>query len=213
MRLNLASSMRETSQGACVSTMMTRFAVAAFALLASFFLTACDGPRGLASDPPAYAAMAQSDTYLLSPGDKLRVTVFNEPDLTGEFQINHSGEVSFPLIGTIAAAGLSVTEFQNQLLRRLRNGYVRNARVSIEIATYRPFNVFGEVKNAGQYPFRPGLTVQDAIAMAGGFTYRANSRTAYVRRANANGELTVQLDGPRVSILPGDDVRVAERYF
>jgi polysaccharide export outer membrane protein len=99
------------------------------------------------------------------------------------------------------------------LLKRLRNGYVRNARVSVEVAAYRPFNVFGEVRNSGQYPFRPGLTVQDAIAMAGGFTYRANSRTAYVRRANANTETAVQLDGPRVSILPGDDVRVPERYF
>jgi polysaccharide export outer membrane protein len=192
--------------------MMTRCVVAALALLASL-LTACDGPRGLAGDLPAHAALAQSDTYLLSPGDKLKVTVFNEPDLTGEFQINHAGDVAFPLIGSIPAAGLSVAEFQNQLLRRLRNGYVRNARVSIEIASYRPFNVFGEVRNAGQYPFRPGLTVQDAIAMAGGFTYRANSRTAYVRRASANAETTVQLDGPRVSIFPGDDVRVPERYF
>jgi protein involved in polysaccharide export with SLBB domain len=186
--------------------------VAVLALFASL-LTACDGPRGLVGELPAHAAMAQADTYLLSPGDKLKVTVFNEPDLTGEFQVNHAGDIAFPLVGAIPAAGLSVAEFQNQLLRRLRNGYVRNARVSIEVASYRPFNVFGEVRNAGQYPFRPGLTVQDAIALAGGFTYRANSRTAYVRRANANTETTVQLDGPRVSILPGDDVRVPERYF
>jgi protein involved in polysaccharide export with SLBB domain len=198
-------------QGIRGATMM-KCLVAALALFASL-LTACDGPRGFAGDVPAHAAMAQSDTYLLSPGDKIKVTVFNEPDLTGEFQINSAGDVAFPLVGTVPAAGLSVAEFQNQLLRRLRNGYVRNARVSIEVASYRPFNVFGEVRNAGQYPFRPGLTVQDAIAMAGGFTYRANSRTAYVRRANANAETTVRLDGPRVSILPGDDVRVPERYF
>jgi polysaccharide export outer membrane protein len=192
--------------------MVTKCVIAILALLASS-LTACDGPRGIVGELPAQSAMAQSAAYLLSPGDKLRVTVFNEPDLTGEFQINHSGNIAFPLVGTIPAAGLSVPEFQNQLLRRLRGGYVRNPRVSIEIANYRPFNVFGEVRNAGQYPFRPGLTVQDAIAMAGGFTYRANSRTAYIRRANANGEMTVKLDGPRVSILPGDDVRVPERYF
>ena len=198
--------------GQGISGVTMRGVVAALALFASL-LTACDGPRGLVGELPAHAAMAQADTYLLSPGDKLKVTVFNEPDLTGEFQVNHAGDIAFPLVGTIPAAGLSVDEFQNQLLRRLRNGYVRNARVSIEVASYRPFNVFGEVRNAGQYPFRPGLTVQDAIAMAGGFTYRANSRTAYVRRANANTETTVQLDGPRVSILPGDDVRVPERYF
>jgi protein involved in polysaccharide export with SLBB domain len=198
--------------GQGISGVTMRGVIAALALFASL-LTACDGPRGLVGELPAHAAMAQADTYVLSPGDKLKVTVFNEPDLTGEFQVNHAGDIAFPLVGTIPAAGLSVAEFQNQLLRRLRNGYVRNARVSIEVASYRPFNVFGEVRNAGQYPFRPGLTVQDAIAMAGGFTYRANSRTAYVRRANANTETTVQLDGPRVSILPGDDVRVPERYF
>jgi protein involved in polysaccharide export with SLBB domain len=192
--------------------MMTRCALAALALLASL-LTACNGPLGLAGDPPARAAMAQADTYILSPGDKLKVTVFNEPDLTGEFQVNFSGEIAFPLIGSVPAAGMPIAEFQNQLQRRLRNGYVRNARVSIEVASYRPFNVFGEVRNSGQYQFRPGLTVQDAIAMAGGFTYRANTRTVYVRRGNANTEITVQLDGPRVPILPGDDVRVAERYF
>jgi protein involved in polysaccharide export with SLBB domain len=204
--------MHGMSQGTSGSTMMMRCVVAALALLASL-LTACDGPHGLLGEVPARAAMAQADTYLLSPGDKVKVTVFNEPDLTGEFQVDQSGNIAFPLIGTIAAAGMPVSEFQSQLLRRLRNGYVRNARVSIEIASYRPFNVFGEVRNAGQYPYRPGLTVQDAIAMAGGFTYRANSRTAYVRRSNANTEMSVRLDGPRVSILPGDDVRVPERYF
>jgi protein involved in polysaccharide export with SLBB domain len=198
--------------GTCGARLMTRCIAVVLALLASF-LTACDGPRGFTGELPAHAAMAQSDTYLLSPGDKLKVTVFNEPTLTGEFQVNSSGEVAFPLVGTVPAAGLSVAQFQSQLRRRLNNGYVRNAHVSIEVASYRPFNVFGEVKSAGQYPFRPGLTVQDAIAMAGGFTYRANSRTAYVRRANANSELTVQLEGPRVPILPGDDVRVPERYF
>jgi polysaccharide export outer membrane protein len=193
--------------------MMMRCAVAALALVATV-LTACSGPAIFAGDPPARSAMAQAaDTYLLSPGDRIKVTVFNEPDLTGEFQISHSGEIAFPLIGSVPAAGMTAAEFQNQLLRRLRNGYVRNARVSVEVASYRPFNVFGEVRNSGQYPFRPGLTVQDAIAMAGGFTYRANTRTVYVRRANANTELTVQLGGPRVSILPGDDVRVPERYF
>src|SRR5688572_1371619 len=96
-----------------VLTMMMRCVVGALALLASF-LSACDGPRGLVGEIPALAAMAQSDVYLLSPGDKLKVTVFNEPDLTGEFQVNPSGDVAFPLVGNVKAAGLSATEFQNQ---------------------------------------------------------------------------------------------------
>ena len=73
--------------------------------------------------------------------------------------------------------------------------------------------VIGEVKNAGQYPYRPGLTVQDAVAMAGGYTYRANTRTLYVRRTNAGGEDTVQTDSDRAPVLPGDNIRVPERYF
>ena len=81
------------------------------------------------------------------------------------------------------------------------------------MTNYRPFNVIGEVRNAGQYPYRPGLTVQDAVAMAGGYTYRANTRTLYVRRVNAGGEDTVQTDSDRAPVLPGDNIRVPERYF
>jgi polysaccharide export outer membrane protein len=90
---------------------------------------------------------------------------------------------------------------------------VKNPRVSVEISTYRPFNVIGEVKNAGQYPYRPGLTLNDAIAMAGGNTYRANQHTAYVRRADATGETTVQIDKSSMTVAPGDNIRIPERYF
>src|SRR5688500_7171973 len=97
--------------GQGISGVTMRGVIAALALFASS-LTACDGPRGLVGELPAHAAMAQADTYVLSPGDKLKVTVFNEPDLTGEFQVNHAGDIAFPLVGTIPAAGLSVAEFQ-----------------------------------------------------------------------------------------------------
>ena len=141
------------------------------------------------------------------------MVVFNEPDLTGEFQVGDTGSVAYPLVGDLPAAGISVQEFQQQLTTRLRGQYVKKPRVSVEIVNYRPFNVFGEVRNSGQYPFRPGISVQDAVAMAGGFTYRANTRTAYVRRAEAGGEITVAMDGERVAVQPGDDIRVPERYF
>jgi Polysaccharide biosynthesis/export protein len=119
----------------------TRQTVAVLAVLA-LPLTACDGPPGALGGLPAQPAMAQSTAYVLSPGDKIKITVFSEPDLTGEFEINDAGMIAYPLIGTIQAAGLSVTGFQDQLVRRLRGGYVRNPRVAIEIARYRPFNVF-----------------------------------------------------------------------
>jgi protein involved in polysaccharide export with SLBB domain len=174
----------------------------------------CDGPRGYVSDAAATtSAVDQSGVYRLAAGDKLKVTVFDEPNLTGEFQVNETGAVAFPLIGEVPATGASVAEFKDRLTAQLRKGYMRNPRVSVEVINYRPFNVIGEVRNAGQYQYRPGMTVQDAVAMAGGYTYRANTRTAYVRRAGAAGEMTVKLDGPRVPVMPGDDIRVPERFF
>ncbi len=159
------------------------------------------------------ASAQQASVYRLSPGDKVKVTVFNEEDLTGEFQVNDSGNVAFPLAGEVPAAGQSVAEFKDGLTRTLQGRYVKNPRVAVEMVNYRPFNVFGEVRNAGQYQYRPGMTVQDAVAMAGGYTYRANTRVLYVRRSEASGESTVKTDGERVTVLPGDNIRVPERYF
>ncbi len=184
-------------------------------VVASFSLAACDGPRGIVAlnaETPA-APVTSPGTYRMTPGDKVKVTVFNEADLTGEFQVNERGNVAFPLVGEVQAANATPDEFQQRLTARLRGKYVKNPRVSIEMINYQPFNVLGEVKNAGQYQYRPGLTIQDAVALAGGFTYRANTRTAYVRRADSSGEITVSTDGEKVPILPGDNIRVPERYF
>lgn len=174
----------------------------------------CDGARGIvANAEPAPIAVRPAATYRLTTGDKVKVTVYNEQDLTGEFQVNDAGNVSFPLAGDIPATGATVSEFQHRLTTKLRKGFVKNPRVSVEISNYRPFNVIGEVKNAGQYPYRPGLTLNDAVAMAGGFTYRANQHTAYVRRADTSGEATVQTDKDNVTVGPGDNIRIPERYF
>lgn len=186
------------------------FMITAIAL--SLPLAACDGPRGVLDGAASYASTTER-AYRLGPGDKLKVTVFNEDSLSGEFQVGETGGVAFPLVGNVKAAGLSVPEFQDGLTARLRQGYVRNPRVAVEVTNYRPFNVFGEVRNSGQYPFRPGMSVQDAVAAAGGFTYRANTRTAYIRRVDGSGEQTVALDGPKIAVMPGDDIRVPERYF
>ncbi|MES1155259.1 MAG: polysaccharide biosynthesis/export family protein [Pseudorhodoplanes sp.] len=172
----------------------------------------CDGARGIVANAEP-ASLSRPSAYRLTTGDKVKVTVYNEQDLTGEFQVNDAGNVSFPLAGDIPATGATVSEFQQRLVARLRKGFVKNPRVSVEISTYRPFNVIGEVKNAGQYPYRPGLTVNDAIAMAGGYTYRANQDTAYVRHVNANGEATVDVSKENVAIAPGDNIRIPERYF
>lgn len=184
--------------------------------LIGFTLIACDGPRGditnLAAATPA-APISSPGTYRLSAGDKLKVTVFNEADLTGEFQVNERGNIAFPLVGEVQAANSTPDEFQQRLSTRLRGKYVKNPRVSVEMTNYRPVNVLGEVRNAGQIQYRPGLTIQDAVALAGGFTYRANTRTIYVRRADANGEISINTDEAKVPILPGDNIRVPERFF
>lgn len=185
-------------------------------VLIGFLAAACDGPRGDLVSLNAEVSptpVSAPGTYRLSPGDKLKVTVFNEQDLTGEFQVNERGNVAFPLVGEVQAANSTPDEFQQRLTARLRGKFVKNPRVSVEVTNYRPFNVLGEVRNAGQYPYRPGLTIQDAVALAGGFTYRANTRTVYVRRADANAEISVSTDGERVPVLPGDNIRVPERYF
>ncbi len=161
----------------------------------------------------AMASTSLASEYRLTPGDKIKVTVFNEADLTGEFQVNESGSVAFPLTGEVAAAGKSVPEFKAELVRTLRGRFVKNPKVSVEVANYRPFNVVGEVKNSGQFQYRPGLSMQDAVAMAGGYTYRANTRLLYVRRADAGGESSINPDERQVPVLPGDNIRIPERYF
>jgi protein involved in polysaccharide export with SLBB domain len=176
-------------------------------------LTACGSPRGLADASVLAGDRTHLSAYRLMPGDKVRVNVFNEPDFSGEFQVNDAGNIAFPLVGEVPAAGASPSEFAKTLTARLRGGFVRNPRVTVEVVNYRPINVLGEVRNAGQYPFRADLTVQDAIALAGGYTYRANTHTVYIRHAGASGEITARTDGERVVINPGDTVRVPQRYF
>ena len=181
--------------------------------LASLILAGCDGPRGTIVGGDAMASAGLSSDYRLSPGDKVKVTVFNEADLTGEFPVNESGNVAFPLAGEVEASGKSVPEFKAALTKTLGGRFVKNPKVSVEVANYRPFNVIGEVRNAGQFSYRPGLSMQDAVAMAGGFTYRANTRLIYVRRADAGGENSINPDERQVPVMPGDNIRVPERYF
>jgi protein involved in polysaccharide export with SLBB domain len=175
-------------------------------------LSAC-GSLSQAIDEPT-AALGHSNAYRLAPGDKLKVNVFNETDLSGEYQITDRGHIAFPLIGEIRAAGMSVEEFRLNLVDALQNGFVRSPRVTVDIINYRPINVVGEVRNAGQFAYRPGISVQDAIAMAGGYTYRANTKVVYVTRSGSSEQIEVDLKGQDdTQVLPGDNLRVPERYF
>lgn len=154
----------------------------------------------------------QAADYRLDAGDKLRIIVFGEENLTGEFTVSSTGEVSFPLIGQVPAAGRTVADLQTAIREKLANGYLRDPRVSAEVLNYRPFFILGEVGKPGEYQYRNGLTIMNAVATAGGFTYRANQRKIMVRRAGATGEQEVELraDTP---VAPGDTIRVKERFF
>lgn len=158
------------------------------------------------------ASLAQDAEYHLSAGDQLRITVFGQADLTGLFPISTNGNISFPLIGDLPAEGHTTTELGAALAERLREGFVRDPNVSVEVATYRPFYILGEVTRPGNYPYSPHMTVHNAVATAGGFTARANRRRVYIKRATDEGERSYRLasDTP---IAPGDTIRIGERWF
>jgi polysaccharide export outer membrane protein len=149
--------------------------------------------------------------YRLGPGDQLRVIVFGETDLTGQFVVGSQGSISYPLVGEVQAAGLTLAEFSVQLQEEL-SVYIRNPNVSVEVANYRPFFILGEVQRPGTYPYSANLTVHNAVATAGGFTYRANRRRVFIKHASDIEEQEYVLTSS-TPVLPGDTVRVAERRF
>ena len=168
----------------------------------------------LSVDASAQTAPSASsaDNYILGPNDRIRLKVYGESDITGEYEINNTGQVSIPLAGHIKAAGSTTRQLEKAIASALAKGIVRDPRVNVEVAQYRPYYILGEVKKSGEYPYRVGLTVLDAVASAGGFTYRANENKVLLRRSGAGAEETYPLDAP-VPVYPGDNIRIPERYF
>ncbi|MFT3729327.1 MAG: polysaccharide biosynthesis/export family protein [Terricaulis sp.] len=161
--------------------------------------------------PPTPPEMMEHAEYRLGPGDQLRVTVFGETDLTGTYTVGSQGSIAYPLVGEVPAAGKTIPEFTTGLQTALQQ-YVRSPNVSVEVANYRPFFILGEVQRPGTYPYSANLTVLNAVATAGGFTYRANQGTVFIRHANEDVEHQVQIT-IATPVLPGDTVRIAERFF
>jgi polysaccharide export outer membrane protein len=158
------------------------------------------------------AAVAGLADYRLGPADKLRVIVFGEDSLSGEFSVSPAGRIALPLIGEINASGRTVPEIKQEVEARFRNGYIKNPRVSIEVILYRPFYIYGEVNKPGEFPFEPGLTIQGAVSAAQGYTYRANTHRVSIRHAGADKDETIKADSA-TPIAPGDVIRVGQRYF
>lgn len=160
----------------------------------------------------ACTAWAQAPGYKLGSGDKVRVTVFNEKDLSGDFDVNDQGLLALPLIGQVRVAGLTLSEAQELITQKYGKDYLVNPRVNVEVLNYRPFFILGEVKSPGSYPYVNGISIVNAVALAGGYTPRANRDRIVVKRASdpASGEQPVREDSP---VLPGDVIRVLERFF
>jgi polysaccharide export outer membrane protein len=151
-------------------------------------------------------------SYILGPSDRVRLKVYGEQDISGEYEIDTNGYISVPLAGRVKAAGSNTRQLERAVAAALSRGLLKDPRVNAEVATYRPFFILGEVKKAGEYPYKSGLTVLDAVASAGGYTYRANEGKVVIRRAGSNVEETIALDAP-VPVYPGDNIRIPERYF
>jgi len=178
------------------------------ALFAAALLAGCSSYR------PAPAAFHEvlEQPYRLGAGDRVRITVFEQEGLTNTYAVDQSGYLAFPLIGAVAARGYTTQQIEGQIADKLRQGYLRDPDITVEIDRYRPVFVMGEVGSAGQYSYVPGMTVQKAIAAAGGFSARANQSNVDVTR-DINGKVMTGRVLTSDPLMPGDTVYVRERLF
>jgi polysaccharide export outer membrane protein len=157
-------------------------------------------------------AYAAQPVYTLGSGDKVRITVFGEPDLSGEFEVSGDGQLSLPLIGSVSADGKTLSTLGTDIQTKLMDGYLVDPKVSVEVLNYRPFYILGEVKEPGSYPFVNGMSVLNAVALGGGFTYRADKDDILIIRGGDESRKPEKAT-PETIVLPGDIVRVEERFF
>lgn len=186
------------------------------ACLACALLAACEGAttvgRVTQEDQQALIAQSASAAPKLQSGEKIKVTVFGEDRLSGEYEIDPAGFVSLPLAGTVKAAGMSKVQLEQELARKFRGQYLRNPKVTVDVSSFRPFYILGEVTKPGEYAFKSGLNVMSAIALAGGSTYRASRSNVLIQHAGETGFKEYPL-APNIPVTPGDLIRLPERYF
>jgi polysaccharide export outer membrane protein len=164
------------------------------------------GSRGVA------AAYEYGAGYRVGAGDRLTIRVAGEVDLTNDYLVDGAGNISMPYIHTTQVAGLTTAQIEQVIGTKLRGGFLRNPSVSVQVTTLRPFFILGEVNTAGSFPYQPGMTVQNAVAIAGGYTARADEGAVLVTRKNINGTATYKVP-VTTQIYPGDIVYIRERWF
>jgi polysaccharide biosynthesis/export protein len=150
--------------------------------------------------------------YILGSGDHVRVTVYGETDLSGEYAIDGNGYIALPLVGDVKAAGLSAPQLQTAVENAYGSGYLNEPRVAVEVTTYRPFTIIGQVTRPGQYSYVNGMSIVNAVAMAGGYTPQASEDFVYIRHEGDTKETRVDTDQD-VQVRPGDVVYVKRTAF
>ncbi len=180
--------------------------------MALLAIVGVSGVRPALAQPATVQSSAGVSDYKLGVSDKVRILVFNEPTLSGEFNVNSNGAIAFPLIGDVKAEGRTTTEVGRDISDRLAEGYLRSPQVSIDVLTFRPFFILGEVNKPGEYPYMNGLTVLQAVATAQGFTYRANKSKVYIKKEGDTSEHEYKVT-TATPVAPGDTIRVTERFF
>lgn len=175
-------------------------------LLMMVTLSACE------TAPPLDETAAAPSEYTLGSGDNIRVIVYGEESLSGEFTVDGSGQIAMPLIGEVKAAGSSPRGLEQAIAQRLSQGYVKDARVSVEVLNFRPFFIYGEIQTPGKYPYVSGMTALTAVAIAGGYSYRANQSYVLITRGNDPSK-TARRAPVNTPVMPDDVVEVPERWF
>jgi polysaccharide export outer membrane protein len=173
---------------------------------------AAGGPYVPAGGVYGAQAYAVAPSYNLDTGDRVRVSVFGQDGVSNSYFVDAAGYVNIALIGPVAARGLTAPALAEAVAGRLRDGFVRDPHVSVEVEAYRPFYILGEVNAPGQYPYQPGMTLETAIAIAGGYSPRADKRNAMLTRT-FNGVPAKSKVPLQTQLRPGDTVNVAERWF
>lgn len=158
------------------------------------------------------AAYEFGSGYRVGAGDRLSVRVIGEQDLTGEYIVDATGVMSMPYVQSVPVAGLNTGQIERLIERKLKAGYLRDPKVSVQAINLRPFYIMGEVTTGGSFPYQPGITVQNAIAIAGGYGTRADKGVVLITRKSANGTKTFKVP-VTTQVYPGDIVFVRERWF
>lgn len=166
-------------------------------------------PFGASGQDAAYEFL---NGYRVGAGDRMSIRVLGQPDLTGTFIVDGSGHISMPLINSIRVAGMNAPQIEQAVAARLRAGYLRSPSVSVQVTAMRPFYIMGEVTQAGSFPYQPGMTAQNAIALGGGYSARANQQDVLLTRKTIEGTNTYKVP-LTTQLFPGDIVYVRERWF